>query len=119
MEKLIGDQRLKCKCCGSYSMTKMTTETDEDAEFWICQVCGDNWMGTNRLVEGTKAVSFVHQVGHIPALTRNVVFLKDHTVENVEDNHWNYSVGGIPTTPENWFEILNSRRRLMKAIVCN
>ena len=122
-------ERLQCKACGSFSMLPMelqpedTEEMDlldeQEARFFTCHVCGDNWLSVRQVEAGDCRVTFVHQMGLQPTLKRiahlsTPVVINDSTVE-----HWDYFYGDDEVDEAEWMDQLGERRRILKSICSN
>ena len=122
--------RLQCKACGSLSMLPMELEPDEaddvdalvddqEARFFTCHVCGDNWLTVRRVEDGDCKITFVHQMGLQPLLKRTAhmttpVLLSEDTVE-----HWDYFLGDTEVAEHRWRDTLDERRRVLRSICTN
>jgi hypothetical protein len=135
---------LQCKACGSFSMVPMevelpeaeeeqdgqqeeeeldldlTQDSEQESQFYTCQVCGDNWLSIK--VEdkgGDTEITFIHQMGIQPVLKR-VAHMTTHIVLN-EDTvaHWVYYLGEEEVEENDWHEQLEERRQMLKSICCN
>ena len=123
--------RLQCKSCGSLSMLPMDLEPDEtdgdefvddddqEARFFTCHVCGDNWLTVRRLEDGDCKITFVHQMGLQPLLKRTAhmttpVVLNEDTIER-----WDYFLGDDEVAEGRWRETLDRRRRVLRSICTN
>lgn len=125
-------ERLKCKACGCYSMVPMELDNDEpdeeemilggdqESRFFTCHVCGDNWLSV-RITEsdGDTRITFVHQMGMQPTLKRiaqvsTPVVINDATVER-----WDYFLGDDAVEEEEWREVLDRRRFVLRSICTN
>ncbi|WP_412067864.1 hypothetical protein [Rubrivirga sp. IMCC43871] len=122
--------RLQCKACRSYSMLPMELDADEsddlglltdeqEARFFTCHVCGDNWLTVRRVEEGDCKITFVHQMGLQPLLKRTAhmstpVLLSEDTVE-----HWDYYLGDDEVGEGRWRDTLDERRRVLRSICSN
>ncbi|MDT0631741.1 hypothetical protein RQM47_05535 [Rubrivirga sp. S365] len=122
--------RLQCKACGSLSMLPMDLEPDEtddfealvddqEARFFTCHVCGDNWLTVRRVEDGDCKITFVHQMGLQPLLKRTAhmstpVLLTEDTVE-----HWAYFLGDDEVAEHRWRDTLDERRKVLRSICTN
>ena len=122
--------RLQCKACGSFSMLPMELapeETDsldflldeEEARFYTCHVCGDNWLSVRRVEAGDCKITFVHQMGLQPLLKRTAhmatpVLMTEDTVEQ-----WEYYLGDDEVAEHRWRDTLDERRRVLRSICTN
>ena len=122
--------RLQCKACGSLSMLPMDLEPDEtddldllvndqEARFFTCHVCGDNWLTVRRVEDGDCKITFVHQMGLQPLLKRTAhmttpVVLNEDTIER-----WDYFLGDDEVAEHRWRDTLDERRRVLRSICTN
>lgn len=122
--------RLQCKACGSLSMLPMDLEPDEtedlgvfadeqEARFFTCHVCGDNWLTVRRVDGDDCRITFVHQMGLQPLLKRTAhmstpVVLKEETVDR-----WDYFLGDDEVGEGRWRATLDERRRVLRSICSN
>lgn len=122
-------ERLQCKACGSYSMLPMELDASEseeleageenEARFFTCHVCGDNWLTVRRIEHDDCQVTFVHQMGLHPLLKRvahlsTPVVMNDSTVER-----WDYFLGDEEVDERVWRDRLDERRRVLRSICSN
>ena len=122
-------ERLQCKACGSFSMLPMELQPDDaeemdlldeqEARFFTCHVCGDNWLSVRQVESGDCRITFVHQMGLQPTLKRvahlaTPVVINESTVEQ-----WDYFWGDDEVEEEEWMEHLGERRRILKSICSN
>jgi hypothetical protein len=125
-------ERLQCKACGCFSMMPMDVEaedldeeksilgSDQESRFYTCHVCGDNWLSV-RMTESTgdTRITFVHQMGMQPTLKRiaqmsTPVVLSEGTVEQ-----WDYFVGDDSVEEDEWRQVLDRRRFVLRSICTN
>ena len=121
--------RLQCKACGSFSMLPMELQPDDteemdllddqEARFFTCHVCGDNWLSVRQVESGDCRITFVHQMGLQPTLKRiahlsTPVVMNEGTVER-----WDYFCGDDEVAEEEWMDTLDERRRILKSICSN
>jgi hypothetical protein len=125
-------ERLKCKACRCYSMVPVDVETDEEdqpdpvfgpdqeSRFYTCHVCGDNWLSV-RMTEptGDTQITFVHLMGMQPTLKRvaqlnTPVVMADESVER-----WDYFLGDDAVEEDEWREVLDRRRFVLRSICSN
>jgi hypothetical protein len=122
-------ERLQCKACGSFSMLPMELQPDDaqemdllddqEARFFTCHVCGDNWLSVREVESGDCRITFVHQMGLQPTLKRiahmaTPVLLNEATVEQ-----WHYFSGDDEVDEDVWMDALGERRRILKSICSN
>jgi len=122
-------ERLQCKACGSFSMLPMELQPDEaqeinlldqqEARFFTCHVCGDNWLSVRQVEAGDCRITFVHQMGLQPTLKRvahmsTPVVLNEGTVDR-----WDYFCGDDEVDEHQWMDTLDERRRILKSICSN
>jgi hypothetical protein len=91
----------------------------QEAQFFTCHVCGDNWLSVREIVEGDCTITFVHQMGMQPLLKRvahmsTPVVLSEGTVE-----HWAYYLGDDPVGEATWRRRLDKRRNVLRAVCSN
>lgn len=125
--------RLQCKACGSMSMTPLEVEADEEevredpismeeeeARFYTCHVCGDNWLTVRRVEpDGACQITFVHQMGLQPTLKR-VAYMQTHILTSEESvDRWDYFMGEDSVEEDEWRENLDERRQLLRSICSN
>jgi len=125
-------ERLQCKACGCVSMVPMDVETegmdeeelllggDQESRFFTCHVCGDNWLSV-KMTESTgdTRITFVHQMGMQPTLKRvaqlnTPIVISEQTVEQ-----WDYFVGDDTVAEDEWREVLDKRRFVLRSICTN
>lgn len=92
---------------------------DQEARFYTCHVCGDNWLSVRRVADGDCRITFVHQMGLQPLLKRvahmaTSVVLDEDTVE-----HWDYFLGDNEVGEHRWLDTLDERRRVLRSICSN
>ena len=123
-------ERLKCKTCGCYSMApvEIDEQTDEESmllgdeqesRFFTCHVCGDNWLSVKQVESGDCQITFEHQMGMQPLLKRvahmaTPVVLNEHTI-----GEWNYFLGDDEVDENEWRNVLDERRLMLRAICTN
>ena len=122
-------ERLQCKACGSFSMLPVEIEPeetadlglldDQEARFYTCHVCGDNWLSVRRVEAGDCEITFVHQMGLQPTLKRvatmqTPVVMTEGTVEQ-----WAYFLGDDEVAEDEWRTTLDERRRVLRSICSN
>lgn len=121
--------RLQCKACGSLSMLPMEIEADEaeemevaddqEARFYTCHVCGDNWLTVRRVENGECKITFVHQMGLQPVLRRTAVMTTPIVLSEQTVDHWDYFLGEDEVDEERWLDRLDERRRVLRSICSN
>lgn len=121
--------RLQCKACGSLSMLPMEIEADEaeemeladdqEARFYTCHVCGDNWLTVRRVEDGECKITFVHQMGLQPVLRRTAVMTTPIVLSEQTVDHWAYYLGEDEVDEERWLDRLDERRRVLRSICSN
>lgn len=121
--------RLQCKACGSLSMLPMEIEADEaeemelsddqEARFYTCHVCGDNWLTVRRVENGECKITFVHQMGLQPVLRRTAVMTTPIVLTEQTVDHWAYYLGEDEVDEERWLDRLDERRRVLRSICSN
>ena len=122
-------ERLQCKACGSFSMLPMELQPDDaeeveilddqEARFFTCHVCGDNWLSVRQVESGDCRITFVHQMGLQPTLKRvaymaTPVLMAASTVER-----WDYFCGDDEVEEDEWMDQLGKRRRILRSICSN
>lgn len=124
-------ERLPCKACGANSLLPMEVLPEaaraldlseneaQEAQFFTCHVCGDNWLSVREVVEGDCTITFVHQMGMRPLLKRvahmaTPVVLSEGTVD-----HWAYYLGDDPVGEATWRRRLDKRRDVLRAVCSN
>ncbi len=121
--------RLQCKACGSLSMLPMEIEADEaeemevtddqEARFYTCHVCGDNWLTVRRVENGECKITFVHQMGLQPVLRRTAVMTTPIVLNEQTVDHWAYYLGEDEVDEDRWLDRLDERRRVLRSICSN
>lgn len=121
--------RLQCKACGSSSMLPMDIEPDEaeemdlsddqEARFYTCHVCGDNWLTVRRTEDGACKITFVHQMGLQPLLKRTAVMTTPIVLSEQTVDHWDYFLGEEEVDEDDWRDRLDERRRVLRSICSN
>lgn len=121
--------RLQCKACGSLSMLPMEIEADEaeemdlsqdqEARFYTCHVCGDNWLTVRRTEDGECKITFVHQMGLQPLLKRTAVMTTPIVINEQTVDHWAYFLGEEEVDEDDWRTRLDERRRVLRSICTN
>ncbi len=122
-------ERLQCKACGSFGMVPMELQQEDndamgildeqEARFYTCHVCGDNWLSVREVEAGDCRITFVHQMGLQPLLKRvahmsTPVVLSEDTVEG-----WDYFYGDDAVDEDEWREHLDARRQILKSVCSN
>ena len=92
---------------------------EQEARFYTCHVCGDNWLSVRQQESGDCRLTFVHQMGLQPVLKRiahmsTPVLLNENTVER-----WDYFYGEDHVEEDEWLDHLDNRRRVLKSICSN
>ena len=75
---------LRCKACGADAVIPLEMDVDagkswledaDEAHFFACQVCGDNWLSVKRPAEemGACELTFLHQPNMEPMLRRTAL----------------------------------------------
>ena len=120
---------LTCKACGAEAVTpvEMSVEDSDgffadadEAHFYTCQVCGDNWLSIKRVPLGeAPEITFVHQMGLQPQLKRtarmaNAIVLNESSVDD-----WSYFLGDDEVDEDAWRDRLTERRRVLKSVCTN
>ena len=95
------------------------TLDEQEARFFTCHVCGDNWLTVRRLEDGDCKITFVHQMGLQPLLKRTAhmttpVVLNEDTIER-----WDYFLGDSEVGEGRWRATLDERRRVLRSICTN
>ena len=122
--------RLQCKACGSFSMLPMDLEPDEtdeldfmtdehEARFFICHVCGDNWLSVRRVEGGDCRITFVHQMGLQPLLKRTATMTTSVVLNEDTVDRWDYFLGDSEVGEGRWRDTLDERRRVLRSICTN
>ena len=121
--------RLQCKACGSLSMLPMEIEPeeaeemdlldDQEARFFTCHVCGDNWLTVRRVEQGECKITFVHQMGLQPLLKRTAVMTTPVVINEQTVDHWAYYLGEDEVEEDEWRGRLDERRRVLRSICSN
>lgn len=125
--------RLQCKACGSLSMRPMDIAADEadeldedlglsddqEARFFTCHVCGDNWLTVRRVENGECKITFVHQMGLQPVLRRTAVMTTPVVLTEQTVDHWAYYLGDDEVDEDRWLDRLDERRRVLRSICSN
>lgn len=130
---------LHCKACGSFSMVPMEVDlpnmddddtsreeleeligSDQESQFYTCQVCGDNWLSIKVEDKGGDCeLTFIHQMGLQPVLKR-VAHMTTQVVMNEDTvDHWEYYVGDEEAEEGEWMDKLEERRKMLKSVCCN
>lgn len=97
----------------------LSTADAQEAQFFTCHVCGDNWLSIREVVSGDCTITYVHQMGMRPLLKRvahmsNPVVLNEETVD-----HWAYFLGDDPVGEADWRRRLARRRDVLRAVCSN
>jgi hypothetical protein len=91
----------------------------QEAQFFTCHVCGDNWLSIREVLAGNCTITFVHQMGMRPLLKRvaymtTPVVMNEGTVE-----HWAYYLGDDAVEEDDWRQRLAKRRDVLRAVCSN
>jgi len=97
----------------------LLSNDEQEARFFTCHVCGDNWLSVRRVESGDCRITFVHQMGLQPLLKRTAhmttsIVLNEDTVE-----HWEYYLGDDEVGEGRWRDTLDERRRVLRSICSN
>ena len=97
----------------------ISTTDAQEAQFFTCHVCGDNWLSIREVMAGDCTVTFVHQMGMKPLLKRvahmaTPIVMNESTVE-----HWAYYLGDEPVAEDDWRRRLSKRREVLRAVCSN
>lgn len=124
--------RLQCKACGSVSMLPMELDADEsdeldeglafddqEARFYTCHVCGDNWLSVRRVEHGDCRVTFVHQMGLQPLLKRTATLSTPVLMTEDAVERWDYFLGEDAVPEQKWRATLSRRREVLRSICSN
>ena len=136
-------EKLLCKACGTHSVDVSTVDEDvlegadflrfdetsdddplgdfggEEARFYSCPLCGDNWLALRRdRVDGRADVTFVHQMGIQPVLRRTAHLASSVLTEAAVDG-WDYFYGDDAVSEGAWRTRLDARRRVLRSICTN
>lgn len=92
---------------------------EQEARFFTCHVCGDNWLSVRQQELSDCSITFVHQMGLQPTLKRvatmsTPVVLTEDTVER-----WDYYYGDEEVPEDEWLDHLDHRRSILKSICSN
>jgi hypothetical protein len=122
-------ERLQCKACGSFSMLPMELQPDEteemellddqEARFFTCHVCGDNWLSVRQVESGDCRITFVHQMGLQPTLKRVAHMTTPVLASEAAVDRWDYFCGEDEVGEHEWMDQLGARRRILKSICSN
>jgi hypothetical protein len=122
-------ERLQCKACGSFSMLPMELQPDEaeemelhddqEARFFTCHVCGDNWLSVRQVEAGDCRITFVHQMGLQPTLKRIAHMATPVVLNESAVDRWDYFCGDDEVDEDEWMDRLGERRRILKSICSN
>jgi len=127
-------ERLQCKACGCFSMVPLEVEPDDEgaeeqaellepdheSRFFTCHVCGDNWLSV-KLVEsdGETRITFVHQMGMHPTLKRVAQMSTPAVLARDTVERWDYFFGDDSVAEEEWREVLDRRRFVLRSVCSN
>ncbi|NNF58197.1 MAG: hypothetical protein HKN04_08135 [Rhodothermaceae bacterium] len=121
--------RLQCKACGSFSMLPMELQPEDseemglleeqEARFFTCHVCGDNWLTVRQQEPGDCRITFVHQMGLQPTLKRVAIMSTPVVLSEDTVDHWDYYYGDDEVEEDEWRDHLDNRRRILKSICSN
>ncbi|MDX1421334.1 MAG: hypothetical protein R3181_15315 [Rubricoccaceae bacterium] len=122
-------ERLQCKACGSFSMLPMELQPDEadevdlldeqEARFFTCHVCGDNWLSVREIQSGDCSLTFVHQMGLKPTLKRVAHLATPVVIHEGTVDRWDYFYGDDEVDEAEWMDRLGERRRVLRSICSN
>jgi hypothetical protein len=93
---------------------------DKESRFYTCHVCGDNWLSIKETeLDGDCQITFIHQMGMEPQLRRiahvdTPVVINENTVD-----HWEYYVDDEVVAEDEWRDVLDQRRNILKSICTN
>ncbi|HYE57529.1 MAG TPA: hypothetical protein VD948_03445 [Rhodothermales bacterium] len=120
---------LTCKACGAEAVTPLEMDVEggegllsdaDEAHFYTCQVCGDNWLSVRRMPEGgTAELTFVHQMGMQPLLRRTALMNNAVVMSEASVDTWSYFLGDDEVDEEEWRDRLKERRHVLKAVCTN
>ncbi len=119
---------LTCKACGADAVTPLEMDTRhgdgviegaDEAHFYTCQLCGDNWLSVRRDEGERPMLTFIHQMGMRPVLRRvavmtNVVVMSEASVEM-----WSYYLGDDEVPEREWRSTLGERRQMLRSVTMN
>ena len=136
--------KLLCKACGTQSIDVSTVDEDvlegadflrfddtteedplgdfagEEARFYSCPLCGDNWLALRRdRVDGRADVTFVHQMGIRPVLRRTAHLASSVLLSEAAVDGWDYFYGDDTVSEGAWRTRLDARRRVLRSICTN
>jgi hypothetical protein len=97
----------------------MDLSDDQEARFYTCHVCGDNWLTVRRTEEGACKITFVHQMGLQPLLKRTAVMTTPIVLSEQTVDHWDYFLGEDEVDEDDWRDRLDERRRVLRSICSN
>ena len=120
---------LRCKACGSEAVLPLDVSAEngegafedaDEAHFYTCQVCGDNWLSIKRNpLGGDCELTFVHQTNVEPLLRRTATMSNAVVMTERSVDHWSYFLGDDEVEETDWRAQLVERRRLLKAACTN
>lgn len=108
-----------CKCCGTRSLTTVNRGA---VRTFKCAICGDSWMVKERSdVQGFKQAEWVHHPEMTPTLSRTITMKKNpnNVPSDYADEEFTYYVGPQEAGMSRWFNLLDERRKTLKARVAN
>ena len=92
---------------------------DQEARFYTCHVCGDNWLSVRRVEQGDCQVTFVHQMGLQPLLKRTATMSTPVLMSEDAVERWDYFLGDDVVTERRWRDTLAQRRTVLRSICSN
>ena len=92
---------------------------EQEARFYTCHVCGDNWLSVRRVERGDCHVTFVHQMGLQPLLKRTAHLATPVLMEEGMVERWDYFVGDDEVAEHEWRATLRKRRTVLRSICSN
>ena len=92
---------------------------EQEARFYTCHVCGDNWLSVRRVEHGDCLVTFVHQMGLQPLLKRTAVMSTPVLMDEALVERWDYFVGDDAVAEHEWRDTLTKRRTVLRSICSN
>ncbi|MEM0963795.1 MAG: hypothetical protein AAGK21_14805 [Bacteroidota bacterium] len=99
--------------------TQDLVSDDQEARFYTCHVCGDNWLSIRRVEDGDCKVTFVHQMGLQPLLKRTAYMTTPILMEEGTVERWDYFLGDDEIAEGDWRQTLDERRQVLRSICSN
>jgi hypothetical protein len=93
---------------------------DHESRFFTCHVCGDNWLSVKLTeADGDTRITFVHQMGMQPTLKRVAQMSTPIVLADGSVDRWDYFLGDDEVAEEEWRQVLDRRRFVLRSVCSN